>query len=310
MPDARGRQHGVDARFVAAWWRRSWLPVWFFVISAIRLTGVVGAGPGVDARLYIDATRAYLAGGDPWLVNFHGLYFAAPPPTLLTTVPFALLPGELGVAALLLTGLLGSIAALRWLRLPLWWLAFPPLADALWMGNPQTLLLPLLVAPWPLVRAIAPMVKVYAVIPLLGRPDRRALLYAGAFVLVSVPLLPWGLFLGELRPVLERLSLQAGPGMSAWAIPALVPIAALGLLALPRERSRWLAVPVLWPSTQWYYASLALPGCTPLAAAVLAIQVPGLFAIVPLVALAELHWRRVGAWAAARRPRWAQRAWR
>ncbi len=42
-----------------------------------------------------------------------------------------------------------------------------------------------------------------------------------------------------------------------------------------RERAGWLAVPALWPATQWYYSTLAMPALTPIAAAILAVPVPG-----------------------------------
>ena len=47
--------------------------------------------------------------------------------------------------------------------------------------------------------------------------------------------------------------------MSALAIPMLLPVAGLALILMGRRRAAWWIVPVLWPSTQWYYASLVMP---------------------------------------------------
>ena len=46
-------------------------------------------------------------------------------------------------------------------------------------------------------------------------------------------------------------------------------------MAAGRERAAWLSVPALWPATQWYYSTLAVPALTPIAAAVIAIPLPG-----------------------------------
>ena len=58
-----------------------------------------------------------------------------------------------------------------------------------------------------------------------------------------------------------------------------------------RERLAWLSVPVFWPFTQWYYAAMALPGVTPLAAMALATPVAGATTVALVIAVAELYWR-------------------
>ena len=58
---------GPDLGVVRAWFARYWLAVWFAIISAMRLSAVAGGEWGFDARLYLDATRAWLAGADPWI---------------------------------------------------------------------------------------------------------------------------------------------------------------------------------------------------------------------------------------------------
>jgi hypothetical protein len=58
-----------------------------------------------------------------------------------------------------------------------------------------------------------------------------------------------------------------------------------------RERLAWLAVPVFWPFTQWYYAAMALPAVTPLAAMALATPVAGATTVALVIAVVELYMR-------------------
>ena len=44
-------------------------------------------------------------------------------------------------------------------------------------------------------------------------------------------------------------------------------IAIVALLSLGLRRAGWLAVPLLWPSTQFHYAAISVPGLTPYLAA-------------------------------------------
>ena len=71
-----------------------------------------------------------------------GNYFAAPPPTLLPVAPFALLPEPLGLVLLTALVVVASVATIRLLRLPWWWILFPPLVQCLISANVQAFLLP------------------------------------------------------------------------------------------------------------------------------------------------------------------------
>ena len=67
----------------------------------------------------------------------------------------------------------GAVATIRLLRLPWWWILFPPFLDAAWNGNPQNLLVPLiLVGAGP----IAAFLKIYALVPIALTLRWRALL--------------------------------------------------------------------------------------------------------------------------------------
>jgi hypothetical protein len=76
------------------------------------------------------------------------------------------------------------------------------------------------------------------------------------------------------------------------ATPLLIPIALLAAVVIGRERLAWWVVPVFWPYTQWYYATLVLPVATPLAAIALSVPVPGATAVAIVVAALEANWSR------------------
>jgi hypothetical protein len=263
------------------------LVTWFAVISAMRLAVLVGLGePGFDGRLYIEASRAWLAGGDPWDVQLDGTAYAAPPPSLLATAPFVALPASIAIGLIIGAGLFGTWWALRRLGIPAWWLLFPPFVDGLWNANPQVLLLPLIVA-GSVGGAAATIVKVYAAVPLAFLARARALALAALALVVTAPLLPWDIYLRRFGEISAALDAQSRGGMSATTSAALVMIAVIAIAVAGRRRAAWLAVPGLWPATQWYYATLAVPGLTPIAAALMAIPAQG--AVVAALAVAAVE---------------------
>jgi hypothetical protein len=273
---------GPDFGFVRTWFARYWLAVWFASISALRLSALVTGQAGFDARLYLRATKAWLDGMDPWII-IEGQRFAAPPPTLIPLAPIALLPEDLGVALLLIAAVVGAIATVRLLHLPWWWLLFPPLIDGAWNANPQTLLVPLiLVGAGP----IAAFLKVYSIVPMALTLRWRALAITAALLLLTAPFLPWASYISQFSELSQVLATQSDGGLSATAIPWLIPIAVVALLLCGRERAAWLTVPVLWPSTQWYYSTLAMPALTSVAAALMALQVPGFAVVAAAIAVA------------------------
>jgi hypothetical protein len=267
------------------------LATWFVVISAMRLVVIGPGGPGFDGRLYRSAAVAWLGGADPWQVVQGGVYFGAPPPSLLPMIPFALVPETVGVGALLILGVVASAWAIRRLGLPLWWLAFPPLVDGMWNANPHILVLPLILAG---LSPLATIVKAYAAVVPAVRLEVRALALTAVALLVTAPFVPWALYLSERQTISERLERTAGGGLSVWAIdqpllPFAVVVALVALAVLvrrDRERAAWLAMPAFWPWTQWYYSSFAIPAVVGdaatvmglvamLAAAILAIPLEG-----------------------------------
>jgi len=266
------------------------LPFWFVVQSV--LTIALSAGDlkllFFDARLYLDATRLWLAGGNPWHQQLAGNYFAAPPPTLLPLAPFALLPPDTGVAVLAFLVILSAIATVRLLHLPWWWILFPPLVQCILSANVHALLLPLI-----LVRggAIAALLKIYAVVPLAILGRWRSLVIVALILIATIPILPWSMFLEDIAGITGRLAEQT---KFAVPIPLLIvasPFAAFALLIVGRERGAWLAVPAIWPSQQYYYGALAIGARSDIAAALVALPIPG-SGLLALFVLAALDWRR------------------
>ena len=70
----------------------------------------------------------------------------------------------------MMAGVAAGVWTVRRLGVPLWWVAFPPLFHAIWNGNPETLVLALLVLNHPLASAGALALKLYVGVQLLFRP--------------------------------------------------------------------------------------------------------------------------------------------
>ncbi len=101
--------------------------------------------------------------------------------------------------------------------------------------------------------------------------------------LVTLPIVPWQLYLEHSGSVAEHVA-TAWNG-SAWRLPVLLPLAAVAIWILRKEGGAWHAVGALWPGTQFYYNSMALPAIANrnVLAAFLALPVP---LMAPLVVIA------------------------
>lgn len=262
--------------------RRYGLPIWFAAFSAVWLGVSLDHGVVFAHDQYLVITREWLAGADPYAIDYKG-WFAAPPITLLPMIPFAVLP--FGQWLLLATTVAGGIATVRMLELPWWWLLFPPLFIAMIGGGLDAWLVPLILARhgW-----LAVLAKAYAAVPLAILGRWRPILIAAAVTAVTWPLLPWPEYIAGFSTIQRHLADQA---MNLSAPLLLAPVAILALVLMGRERAAWLAVPALWPSTQWYYAVIAMPalGRMPLVALSVALPMPGL---VVVGMLAQALWER------------------
>ena len=280
----RSRAAGLEAAF-----RRIGLPAWFVVIDLLWVAKPIVFG--IDARHYQRATSEWLAGGDPWSVSEGGIPFAAGPHTLLFYVPTSWLPLEVSTAFWMILGTAASVWLVRRLTLPLWWVLFPPLTHAIWNGNPQTEMLALLVLGTGLAGGIAAALKLYALLPLAFHPRRLAI--AVIVLLVALPLVPWQLYVEQGFGVGSHLA-TAWNG-SAWRLPILLPPTLLALWVLRHRGGEWYAVPAVFPATQFYYVSTALPavGSTTLIAVFLALPIPlGVPLVVWALAIRELLGQR------------------
>lgn len=258
---ARGSRSAGLAALVS----RTWLPAWFVgwdlgIVARLLWPHSVG----IDGNLYSVAAAAWLRGGDPWAV-FDQNRLAAPPPTLVPYLLTAWLPG--GLAGYVWVAIAGVAAfwAIRRLGMPPWWLLFPPLVVAIWHGSIEPVVLLLLVSRG---RFLAPVLKVYAGLPLLGEGRWRALLAAAAILLATAPFMQWPLYLSHWNDVQAALR-EEGFGI-ADASPSIVSVVtAAALVVLGRRRAGYLAIPTLWPSAHFHYATLTLPvlASVPLAAA-------------------------------------------
>jgi hypothetical protein len=188
----------------------------------------------------------------------------------------------------MLLGLVAAAWLVRRLGLPAWWILFPPLTHAIWNGNPQTLMLALLLVGHPLASAAAVGLKLYGAVPLIARP--RHLLVAAIALLVTLPIVPWQQYLADGLAVSH---LEGAWNGSAWRVPILLAPTLLGLWILRRRGAEWLAVPAVWPQTQFYYVSTALPAVAqrPFLAAALALPAP---LMTPLVVGVLATWVALG----------------
>jgi hypothetical protein len=253
---------------------RFWLPVWFATHSSVAIVNSARDTSLLffDARLYLMATQTWLQGGDPWSVQLAGIYYAAPPPSLLPLAPLAMLPIDVGVAVLASLMIVAAVASVRLLSLPWWWVLFPPLVQCVLSANVHALLLPLILLP---AGALAGLLKIYAVVPMVLLGRWRALLMLGAVLVVSIPVLPWPTFLGNLPLINERLGQQTDDALPTILLVLAAPAALLAMRIVGRDRSAWLAVPALWPSQQYYYGSLAMGARSSVAAAIVAFPIAG-----------------------------------
>jgi hypothetical protein len=161
------------------------------------------------------------------------------------------------------------------LHLGLWWLLFPPLAEAIVVANPHVVTLALLLAGSDWLRTLAAPLKVYAVVPMIGERRWRALailtIATGATVVLFQSL--WWQYAREFRGIQSWLDGATFGGKSATVQPDLwvLGFVSLGVLAaLKMREAGWLAVPILWPDAQNFYASFILPLRSPWLAALLA----------------------------------------
>jgi hypothetical protein len=246
------------------------LPIWFLSYAALTFFHLATHNYlAIDVTIYRHAAEMALSGGDPWTVDPNGS-FAGPPATLLFYLPAAMLPLPLATLLMMSAGLAAAAWAVHRLRLPLWWVLFPPLFDALLAGNPDALVLAFLLVKGPLA-GLAAVFKVYAFVPLLLQRRWPAVGLAVVVSALSLPLL--STFLANFDSVGRTLA--GGAKLSAWGTWLIVPVVA-ALWSLRNRGAEWLIVPAVWPNTQGHYGTMSLPAVRdyPLAAALIGLDIP------------------------------------
>jgi hypothetical protein len=287
------------------------LPIWFLFWSALRVYQLSWTGNvwdtsflGRDFRIYRNAADALLHGQNPYAAfdTWNGVpwHFAALPPAAQLFVPFALLPEGLGMAAFFVLSAGVAWLAFRRLGLPSWWLLFPPLTEGLVAANPQILLFGLLIVGGPAARAIATLLKVYAIVPVIARREWRALAVTAGLVVLSVAigLGVWSTYVSEFGAISARITGESHGGVSATLlldpkvlgsgfpadgilryVPGLLLYGLIALIVLAAAMrdvrgAAWVAVPLLWPAAEYHLATMAIPAARRLSIWVIAVATP------------------------------------
>jgi len=201
--------------------------------------------------------------------------------------PFTLLP-DWAVVPVFVTGSFALAGfAIRSLGLPLWWVSFWPIVDGALVGNPDVAVLFTLVIAHRRFDTLAPLLKIYAVLPLVGERRWRSLAVLVVVLAVTAPILPWGLWLEAIPSSTKAFDAVAQP--TSFGNPILMVVAGVALLSMGIRRAAWLAVPVLWPWTQPHYLAMSTPALTPLLAIVWGLPV-----VPPIVMLGSIVVAAVG----------------
>ncbi len=218
-----------------------------------------------------------------------GIAYAAPPPTLLATLPLLLVPDSLLVPVSIAGAFLLAAAAIRALGLPWWWLAFWPIVDAALVGSLDLAVLATLVLVGRRFDMVAPFLKVFAVLPMVGDRRWRSLALVGVVLVATAPILPWGEWWSSRSEVASALARTAETTSVFGNLPLMV-VATVALLSLGVRRAGWLAVPLLWPWTQVHYMVMSLPAMSPLIALVWCLPgVPPVAVLGSIVVVAIAH---------------------
>ncbi len=293
---AVGESNSQQAARAIRWAWQALLLGWFAWLTWQRIGYFVAHDfpLGIDARIYYRGVITWLAGGNPWTagVDVHGsvYHYAGSPVTTVLLAPAALVSEDLFTAIWLVLSAGAIVWTLHRVHLPLWWLLFPPISEALFSGNPQLVVLALILSSSSWLAAIGTGLKVYAFVPLAGEGRWRAIGVAVVLNAATILVAPglWSLYLAEFGEISTRLQYESLEGFSAFYMPALllVVVVALAVLALrDRRAAGWLAVPAIWPASQLHYSTMALPVMTPLLAFFLAIP---MLRLPPLIILVEI----------------------
>ena len=251
------------------------LPLAFSIFSGyiLFISIIAPLSIGSHAVIYADAAAAWLAGENPWAVGPPDAVFAGPPSMLVPFAPFAALPPEITRLAWVMIAAAAAFGSIRAMSLPMYWLGFPPMFQAIMLGHPEVVVL-WLVLVGRVFGGLAAAIKPYAVVPLLAERRWTAIGMGMVAILATAPLLPWGTFLEQLPLIAANLNRQAN-GDSAFGNVVLTVLSAVVLLSFGVRRALWLATPLLWPNAQFMYRTISTPALSPIIAIAWAFPIPG-----------------------------------
>ena len=273
---------GVDWEFFTYWTLVAIFVGLGILVLQVHLAVYGPNAPGLfsDAALYFEATRVWLAGGDPWTVQLlNSPRFAAPPPVLLLNVPLLPFGQQAAVAFWVIADIAGWAAIIWRLRLGPWWVLFPPFLEGFFPASPDIALAGLVVVSG---GAIAAMTKPYSIPSLIA--DRRwaALAIAAFAVVVTIPILPWAQFFAQLPEIQQALADQSRD-VSAWGQPVLMVLVVAALISLGPRTALRLVTPTLWPNAQLHYSVFSARAGAESAALAVALAFPGYTAQLVIV---------------------------
>jgi hypothetical protein len=267
---------------------------------------------GTDAHLYYQASAAWLAGANPWDVSVQhsGLVFHyyALPTTVIALAPFTVISESAFVPFWIGVQVVAAAVVVHRLRLPWWWVAFPPVVKGVLVGNPSLVVLALALSAHPVLNAVAPMLKVYMGIPLVGERRWNALALSLGLGIATLALTPglWADFLAGATARSGRLLVEANGGYSGFRDPLLFAGATLAILLIARKDLRvacWLAPVALWPGSQFHWSTLAMPVMTTPLAYLLALPAHWLPPIAVMVYAVTAEVTRIRSKRATETPR-------
>jgi hypothetical protein len=299
------------------WWLFCWFLDWSW--RAAYPPFVQSDKFGLDARIYLGGAQTWLSGGDPWTsvvwfndAGTYGFHFAAPPPAVLLYVPFAWMPERLFANLAVLASFAAGLFLLRAVRLPAWWIVFPPLLLGILSANPVVIGLACIVSG---VRWLAPVgfgAKVYLAAGLVAERRWKDLAFVvaivAALVLLLMPL--WIQYVSDYPSISATIAAESAGGFSATrAMPlfAATAVCVAALAVVDWRAACWLAVPALSPFAEFHSSIFALPVMAPGLGGLLAMAGAPSDAWAPLAICAYSIWRvgRRGAeMAGLRLPEW------
>jgi hypothetical protein len=161
-----------------------------------------------------------------------------------------------------------AVAAIRRSNISLVWMAWPPLFYAVVHGSFDSVIPALLVTG---LGGAAAFVKPY-VVAVVSSKQLATLI---ALLVLTLPLLPWAMFVSELGTIGESFRTQS-LALSVFGEPLWMIAVGIAAWRVGPE-ARWLIVPAIWPMARFQYGVMALPFVArrPLLAMGLAIPLPG-----------------------------------